>query len=287
MEIPLDLDIVWISTNSTLHQAIPIPGVHISSARTYSKVEQHFITRVFDTHVLPELDLIGEWYYGHKQLETNLFVQSIIQSEIKCESPLVPDAFQLSFRQLSRSNTEYTLNWMGELDQKCVEKLDIVDTWDAKNDRKVSVEIAPTKGFHSKFHIHVEPSSQSLVLASIPRDFFVDPFEIGRIDFGARVFTLGAVDLEVPSNSPDAQRHFVVASNEDESYDVLTRLDVQIPFHLRYQPPQSNETHVTRTMPTPFLIHVVKKCSQPIIPLAMKQLVPKQCMEFKDLKKKN
>ncbi|XJO71046.1 hypothetical protein BDV3_000628 [Batrachochytrium dendrobatidis] len=119
----------------------------------------------------------------------------------------------------------------------------------------ITTTIEPVVGYHSKLLIFVSNPNVLVCTASnnyedaymdlavafhLSKNAFIDRFEVGRIDFGQKVqiSVFGNADLEVPANDPAAQENIALLRirkmcNEKEE----TR--IEIPFHLRYQPPTS------------------------------------------------
>ncbi|KAJ3275011.1 hypothetical protein HDV01_001517 [Terramyces sp. JEL0728] len=122
-------------------------------------------------------------------------------------------------------------------------------------------------GYHPKFNFKVEEDSQILIY--VPRDYFVDPYEIEKIMFDSSLdFTLsGNVDLEVPRPSNDARPHILDLA-------VLGSKQFQIPFHMRYQEPSSSHDRINVEIISPIVYNITADpCEGNLVPRAIKNLI--------------
>ena len=109
-------------------------------------------------------------------------------------------------------------------------------------------------GFHSSFRFKIDENQ--CFIALVPKDFFLDPFEVKGMDLGRDIpgFSLeiiGLVDLEVAASSTMAKEHHLVVCSESPA-------NLVIPFHVRYQAPILGRTHVSVMMPSPVIIDVAR-----------------------------
>jgi hypothetical protein len=215
IHMPLDFELVWISNKSNI-LIYPVPGIHISTTKQLTKIETHYIAKLFSkTHDF-RFSPVKEMYYAH-EYDQQQPGMSLLQESLPC---VITESlgYQIQFHSKNSSHSEYHLQWFGSVNLNCssfvsddaeIPKEPIVST---------SLEMSPKHGFHSKFHIYVSSFVDRMILLPITRDFFVDPFEIQRIDFGPiHVQVHGNVDLEVPSNSKQAYGHFVTISHIHET----------------------------------------------------------------------
>lgn len=136
-------------------------------------------------------------------------------------------------------------------------------------------KISPPRGFHRNLLIKLDleeeeewkDSTNFVLLLQATTDYFFDPFELKRLDFGNYEYHHSAasgkhVDLEAAASSPASKPHVVAFSTAPSSSTASsTSFTLSVPFHLRYQAPtfNSSETHVAVSLIPPLVIY---PCSQ-------------------------
>ena len=140
-------------------------------------------------------------------------------------------------------------------------------------------KITPPRGFHRNLLIKLDleeeeeewqDSTNFVLLLQATTDYFFDPFELKRLDFGNfeyhhSVASGKDVDLEAAASSPASKPHVVafstVASSSTASSTSSLNPFLSVPFHLRYQAPtfNSSQTHVAVSLVHPFVVY---PCSQ-------------------------
>ena len=197
----------------------------------------------------------------------------------------------LSALSLEIVDYKYQLDVISSSDECKGESIDVSPIRSPKHALVNNFEISPTKGYHSNIKLNITKlrDQNTFLLASFSESFFADPFELDRLDFEiANVTTYGNVDLEVASNSYAAQGHFVLAEFT-ERYVSQPKFSgyVQIPFHLRYQPPQINKAYEIVPFSSSVLVSVQKPpCFKPMIPKAIKSAMlntPYSCFYYQKL----
>jgi hypothetical protein len=207
-ELPLHMDLTYIQTQS-LPQIFPIAGLHVTvDHQELTKVEEHFLMRAFDKHKFPlHLSKMGSSFYAILDWDAGTYFMDLLQKSLECTS-WNTDAYQAHFKQMNSSHSHFSLRWIGssscpliyqQTDKTIPTKLTISST------------INPKYGYHSNLGLHGD-FDEVLVFGLLRRDFFIDPYEIQRIDFSPfHVNVVGSVDLEAPVTSPKAALHaFIV-----------------------------------------------------------------------------
>jgi hypothetical protein len=203
-ELPLHIDLMYTHIPS-LPQIFPIPGLHITvDHRALTKVEEHFLTRIFGQHAFPlHLSAIGSSFYSVVEWTDTDYFTELLHESLGCSS-WTTDAYQAHFQLANSSHSHFRLKWIGET--SCSLEYDHSDTSIAPK-VPITSEVRPNYGYHSNLVLGGAFES-IMVLGLLKRDFFMDPYEVQRIDFSPfEVKIIGSVDLEVPVSSPKAMLH--------------------------------------------------------------------------------
>jgi hypothetical protein len=154
---------------------------------------------------------MGSSYYASVDWTLGSFMTRFIENESGC-SRLTTDAFQFQLEKKNSSHSTFELHWIGDTD--CNLPLQDPLLIMKSTTTTSTVIVHPTYGYHSK--VHIAGKNNSTLFLIIPKDFFVDPFELGRIDFSPfQVDVVGTVDVEVPVSSPKAMEHVLIVTGED------------------------------------------------------------------------
>ncbi|KAJ3398614.1 hypothetical protein HDU80_008738 [Chytriomyces hyalinus] len=139
----------------------------------------------------------------------------------------------------------------------------------------ITTKLSPSAGFHPSMHVSVTtsfknelawaPSAIKALILHLPVNHhaFVDPFQVSGLnrvyeDGNVQFLAYGEPDLEVPaSDFRNAKNNgvFVVVKDVSRFIAAGTRT-IEIPFHMRYQPPSMNETYVLVPV-NPISAHIV------------------------------
>jgi hypothetical protein len=189
-----NLSFLWV-LNPSLKWIWPQRGIH--SSGNVSELHQFF--PLVEQDILPQA-----YFHTDSKNPSDLLVEMM-----GCGGGID----SIAAVNLDIVDNQYQLHLISSSDCKG-ESVDVSEINDPNHMELKSFAISPNIGFHSNIKVEITKlkNQKSFLLASFSESFFVDPFELGRLDFGvANVTTHGDVDLEKAANSLNAQGHFVMA----------------------------------------------------------------------------
>lgn len=124
-------------------------------------------------------------------------------------------------------------------------------------------------GFHRKLSTHMEmhamcdhPSMHALLVYTVPRTHFVDPFELSRMAFqdGTRVMVEGEVELEKAATFCEETQVKVEIDVREAEEGQIFSADVAFPIHARYPAAEKNLGNKSTGVNFPFLRTSQESC---------------------------
>jgi hypothetical protein len=249
-----DLDQLWITDklpNNIQYLVYPKPGLHIYGRfRDKSRVDMENL-----------LDLTLN--YGFVPNPT--FPDWISDATVELEKHCSQSTLKTFAAHLMVQDNNFSLFWLGSVEH-CQHSFPQFPPFYPPDNLEALIA---KQGYHAKLKFAVKraPHTNFTVIHHVPRDFFYDPYELARINFGnTKVSVHGSVDLEVSVDAAAAKDHLLVAEMGKDTF--YPRLEV--PFHVRYQPPSEEKAYGHVYMPSPVFISSAGSteldCPHPMIP---------------------
>ncbi|KAJ3182448.1 hypothetical protein HDU87_008612 [Geranomyces variabilis] len=124
----------------------------------------------------------------------------------------------------------------------------------------VSADTSPGYGFHqhARFNITAPPSvhppqrgTALAIFLQFGRDAFADRYEIARTTWppAVSIRCCGDADLEVAADSPAARENSVIAWIQWDQVPTNKTFQLDVPFHMRYLPPEIERRHMPAQAP--------------------------------------
>ncbi|KAJ3170658.1 hypothetical protein HDU88_008560 [Geranomyces variabilis] len=124
----------------------------------------------------------------------------------------------------------------------------------------VWADTLPGYGFHqhARFNFTAPPSvhppqpgTALAILMRFGRDAFADRYEIARTTWppAVTIRCCGDADLEVAADSPAARENSVIAWIQWDQVPTNTTFQLDVPFHMRYLPPEAERKHMPALAP--------------------------------------
>lgn len=202
----------------------------------------------FSDNVSAGLDQTVQSFVSSHQESADILSKSC---DISTGSHQINPSYQLEL--YLRNGTEYfSLVWIRHMEGPLTCPPEITHLESAA-DKQGSAAFTTIQGYHSNMHVKLNlTSTRNILIVPMSRDIFVDPFELSSKEYKSPLTILGKPHLEAPANSHLSQNHlvaFVISAGPT---------DLNVPFHLRYQPVNEIGIHNV-TVYLPFLLTCIAR----------------------------